>query len=284
MKLPLDEKAKHRLIGLIVLCSFMSMVLTFLVSQAPVDDTNIVQVKMALPDTNTKAAMANALDNGDVEAFEASAIAKVDLNTGNITKSMDDSVATNPAIETPPSKQLSTTMPVVPSTIKPPITPNKRDTIPKTASTVSKPIKIIKAKPVNLPLKVKSADKFVSNTIAKIPSNKPTPMPKAMKPVNVIAKRPLLPTKPMPISLNKTTGRFGIQMASFSSRENANQLVNLLRIKRYQAVLLPRYQGNAVSYRVVVGKVPSRQDALTLQARLLKDVHMKGFIVPISGA
>lgn len=74
-------------------------------------------------------------------------------------------------------------------------------------------------------------------------------------------------------------GAYGIQLASFSQKRNASFLVNRLRKEGYTASYnkLDTKQGSF--YKVVVGQLNQKTEAVNLQKKLAMNMQLNGFII-----
>jgi len=72
---------------------------------------------------------------------------------------------------------------------------------------------------------------------------------------------------------------YAVQLASFSSQENAEKLVYHLRDHGYKAHYHASTQGNNALYKVIVGQLDDRDDAYALQEKLSESLKLNGFVV-----
>ncbi len=72
---------------------------------------------------------------------------------------------------------------------------------------------------------------------------------------------------------------WGVQLASFSERQNAEALRDRLRTDGYQAVLSEAGQGSGRSTRVAIGPIMDRDDAIRLQQELADRYQLAPIVV-----
>ena len=129
-----------------------------------------------------------------------------------------------------------------------------------------RPMQIVKAEPLSIKSVVPSAT---------MPNKKPTAINVAsiVKPAVLSAAAPKKLAKAAVIGLKKQ--RYAIQLGSFSQQDNATILVQ--RLKKQGYVAISNKQGSY--YKVIVGEVTARDDALRLQKKLVTNMQLKGFLI-----
>lgn len=108
--------------------------------------------------------------------------------------------------------------------------------------------------------------------------------------------KPVAPVKlsrvsaPVPIKVAKKVmplpppkAGYGVQLASFSQKANADVLVNRLRRQGYQAHYTVLGRAGHWTYKVVVGPTKQRDAAISLQHQLASSMNLRGFIVQANG-
>lgn len=136
------------------------------------------------------------------------------------------------------------------------------------AMPVVKPIQIAKAEPL-------STKSFVPS--AMIPYKKPTLInvasiaKLAVKSAAVPVQRKL--AKAAVAGIKKQ--QYAIQLGSFSQQNNATSLVQ--RLKKQGFAAMTNKQG--AYYKVIVGQVFARDDALRLQKKLIANMQLKGILI-----
>jgi DedD protein len=91
------------------------------------------------------------------------------------------------------------------------------------------------------------------------------------------ASGPELESPPPPVA--SQTGMWAVQLGSFSSKENAENLAASLRKQGYAAFLSQHQTGSGALHRVRIGPQKDRESAEAMAARLLKVGH-KGQVLP----
>ncbi|MDF1828063.1 MAG: SPOR domain-containing protein [Legionellaceae bacterium] len=72
---------------------------------------------------------------------------------------------------------------------------------------------------------------------------------------------------------------YAVQLASFTSQDNAEKLVYRLRDHGYKAQYQTTTQGNNALYKVIVGQLDDRDDAHALKEKLSESLQLNGFVV-----
>ncbi|MBA2652620.1 MAG: SPOR domain-containing protein [Tatlockia sp.] len=87
--------------------------------------------------------------------------------------------------------------------------------------------------------------------------------------------------KPMPQKLIKTavTKSYSIQLATFTQQRNADLLVAKLKAKGYKGTVSKFKSTEGMLYKVLVGQVNKREKAQLLQNQIASALQIKGFIV-----
>lgn len=107
---------------------------------------------------------------------------------------------------------------------------------------------------------------------------------KAERLESVIPSVPMQSAKPIepavqPASVAKKSGIYGVQLASFSHAENADFLVKRLRKLGYNAQSNRLDLKSGQIYKVVVGQLKDKNQAIELQKRLAENTQLKGMII-----
>ena len=110
------------------------------------------------------------------------------------------------------------------------------------------------------------------------PIPEPKPARKAAEPDPVVLSVPKPPVKPKPV---KAPGprAWILQVGSFSSKKNADQLVKRLRAKKFPAFHEQATVNRKTVFRVRVGPELDRKLAERMQDRIAKDFKLKGQLV-----
>lgn len=72
---------------------------------------------------------------------------------------------------------------------------------------------------------------------------------------------------------------YAVQLASFAQQENAEALVNRLRVKGYVASYSKFNSNQGLMYKVTVGQVRQKEQAMVLQKKLAQYTQLNGFII-----
>ncbi|WP_165482756.1 SPOR domain-containing protein [Legionella gresilensis] len=246
MKLIIDERLKHRLIGIAVIVSIGTIFAPALIKKSShrFDETVSIQLppkpiapKLSLPEKQ--------------QVFKAMKVAHVDI----------------PAI------------------------PNE-----------SKSAVIIKAEPISALNDLKSTIVIATKetlkpndqviTIQKVKTPEPTSASKVKVAVATVKKQPVPNSYIVPVQSSKnllvkgkslkptnSTNYYTVQLGTFSQQSNAITLVNKLKSKGYQASYTKVASKNGVVYRVTVGQLNQKQQAILLQQRLANAMQLQGLIV-----
>lgn len=100
----------------------------------------------------------------------------------------------------------------------------------------------------------------------------------------VVAKTKLEPTAPivqakvLPITASQKAV-YAVQLASFTQKNNAQALVKRLKTEGYDASYNTIMKKQGPLYKVVVGQLSQRNDAMDLRKNLVDNMQLKGFIV-----
>ncbi|MDQ5884525.1 MAG: DedD protein [Pseudomonadota bacterium] len=125
----------------------------------------------------------------------------------------------------------------------------------------------------------------------KVKPNQPTAVPQvAQRPVKIeiskaerleseIPTLPLEMAKPIIQLASEKSGNYGVQLASFSHVENADFLVKRLRKLGYDAQASSIDLKNGKIYKVVVGQLKNKDQAIKLQKQLAENTQLKGMII-----
>ena len=214
MKFIIDERVKHRLIGLIVLLSIAGVFLPAIMKKSQHFEDSI-SLSVRLP---AKPPAPKVLVGEEKTVFQLVKVAHVDI-------------------------------PVIPE---------------------AKPIQIAKAEPISIKSIVPSMPMI---------HNKPNEIKIAsiVRPAMKSAAAPRALAKAAVVALKKEG--YAVQLASFSRQGNAASLVLRLRNKGYKASYNKIINKNGAYYKVIVGDLHQRDDALRLQKQLATNMQLNGFII-----
>ena len=267
MKVVIEEKVKHRLVGIAVILSvgvvFAPAVLKK--SQRRFEDTVSVSVK--LPPKPIAPQVSVRTPN---TVFQTVKVARADAPTVN--------AAAKPVLTISKAEPLSPATSSVKHTLPVAL---QLDTRRETASPSN-------AKGLNTTHSVQtaqlethrkgSADSAVVSDLAvsELPAIKSKSSVSQPSVPSVSQK----PSAMKPLSASKTT--YGVQLATFAVQSNAIALVNKLKTKGYPASF-DKIEGKngQTYYKVIVGHASERQQAQRLQKQLSQAVQINGFVVSI---
>ncbi|STX51643.1 Sporulation domain-containing protein [Legionella busanensis] len=244
MKLIIDERLKHRLIGVAVIVSIGTIFAPALIKKSShrFDQTISIQLppkpiapKVALPEKQ--------------QVFKTMKVAHV-----NIPAVPDDSKSAV-IVKAEPISALndlkSTIVIATKETLKPndQIIVTQRLKTPEPTSSVKVTVATVKKQ--QLP----------NSYIAPVQNSK-----------NLLVKGKSLKT-------SNSNNYYAVQLGTFSQQSNALALVNKLKSKGYQASYTKVASKNGVVYRVIVGQLNQKQQAILLQQRLANTMQLQGLIV-----
>ncbi|STX29083.1 Sporulation domain-containing protein [Legionella beliardensis] len=260
MKLVIDERLKHRLIGIAVIVSIGTIFAPALIKKSSHRFDEDMSITLPLKPPAPKLAMPEK-----ERVFQSMKVAHVEIP--------DVPAETKPLAKAVPKAESISTLNDLKTTI---VTATKEGIKPSSQLLVaekpksSKPITVI-TKPTQ------------PNTVI-LASNKQKPLPKqpdAMQPKNKL-KEVILKTAPSPKTSTiqgQKGAHYAVQLGLFSQQNNAIALVNKLKSKGYAAAYTKVKGKKGIVYRVIVGQLNQKQQAVLLQQRLAKAIQMEGFIV-----
>lgn len=239
MKLVLDERVKHRIIGLAVILSIGAIFAPAIVKKSNQRFDGNVSVSVQLPPKPLppKVAMPD-----EKAMFGTVKVAHVELPA-----MPDEKMIVKIAKAESLSPMNDVRLPVVAkANIDVPSLPKAK------ATRVSKPV----------------ATKIAAKKVVKN-----IPMPKA----KVVAKnnKKMVPVTAKALA----KGRYAVQLATFSQQRNADSLVSRLRGKGYKATYNKIITREGAVYKVIVGHTDKKEQARVLQKQLASVMQIRGFIV-----
>ncbi|CAM4443790.1 MAG: Cell division protein DedD [Legionella sp.] len=267
MKLVMDEKLKHRIVGVSVILSLGAIFLPAMMKKSSQHLESNLSVNVQLP---PKPIAPNVAVTDEEQMFKTIKIAKVNIKSAASQKAdKEDFIAAAPVHEEP-------SMPV--ATVEP---------MPA-AVAIEKPIELALSNAVQA-----TAHKEVKVVQAKVeqPIVKPAPV---VKPVQVAAQqvikrkvnvvKPKMPAKPVVaqvVAKKPAVKRdiYAVQLASFSKLANAETLVHKLQGKGYKASYVRIAGRNGAIYKVYVGHSPIRDNVVKLKTQLASAMQLNGFVV-----
>lgn len=254
MKLVMDEKVKHRLIGLAVILSIAAIFAPAIMKKSNQRFDDNVSVSVELP---PKPLQPNLAIANEKTMFAAVKVAHVEIPE-LINEQPLPTIAKAESLSQMNESKLKEIAPIiakaeVPSIKKP------------------KPVALTLAQAERVGNKVIAFKKLAG-------AQKATPKKVAPKsPIRVVAKNKNSGKKPAAVNLTKNG--YAVQLATFSKQQNADSLVHKLRGKGYKASYNKIKTNAGTMYKVIVGQAQHREKALDLQKQLAAVMQIKGFIV-----
>lgn len=252
MKLVLDEKLKHRLIGLAVIISVGVIFAPAIMKKSSQHMDNNFSVNVKMP---PKPLVPDVVINDEKEVFKTIKVAKVDISPVSDEKQLSELV--------------------------------KAELINADKKNVDRArlaAEHTKAKPVELALNqaakttAKNAQKVVAGT-------------KSMSKATVLAATKKAPAqgkitryvlKKPQVAQSKSRVKqdiFAVQLASFSQISNAQSLVARLKSKGYKANFVKTTGRQGAVYKVYAGHSPYKIQVMKLKTQLASAMQLNGFVV-----
>ncbi|MCX7115952.1 MAG: SPOR domain-containing protein [Gammaproteobacteria bacterium] len=247
MKLTIDERLKHRMVGLAVIISIAAILLPAILKKSTQSFDAMSRVAVRLPQ-HPAAPTVRVVDEGRL--FKTMKVARVHI----------PSVA--PAA-------------VVPATVK----VVSLQSLPAVVS--AKPMVAMKSKPpvvaVTIPHPVALPKVVETARVApppKVNVSRAAHLPEVVRPqVSRVVVRPLRHA-----ALKQQD--YAVQIASFSSVQNAKILMNKLQGSGYAVKMAPVFApGGKMIYKVLVGRASQREEMVRLQKKLYSQMQLRGFVV-----
>ena len=215
MKFVIDERVKHRVIGIIVLLSIAAIFLPAIMKKSNRHFEESMSLSVRLPPKPMTPQVAIAEEK---TIFQSVKVAHVDI---------------------PPLAEAS-------------------------------PVQISKAEPIRTNAQVPAA-----SAVAEVPKivNVASIVKPAVK--SIVAPKKL--AKAAVVALKKEG--YAVQLASFAQQANAQTLVARLRSQGYKASYNKTSNKSGAYYKVIVGEINQREEALRLQKKLADNMRLNGFII-----
>lgn len=272
MKLVIDERVKHRLIGLLVILSLGAIFTPAIIKKSNQRFDNSLNVSVELPD---KPLLPKVASKEKKIMFEEVKLTKLELPAEvqpqdelNIAKAKSLSKPVEVALESEIPTLRAEKVTVEPVTaikevdlalVNPPLQ-SKNDVDLKALAEINKPIKEVK--------------------VVKVASLAKPTAPKAKAPI--ISKPKIIASKNVASKASKNTASksaYAVQLATFSKKANAHSLVSKLKTKGYKAKYNEVKTASGTMYKVIVGSLNRREEAQVLQKKLASSIQINGFIV-----
>ena len=249
MKLVIDEKLKHRLVGVSVILSLGAIFLPAMMKKSSQRLEHNFSVNVQLP---PKPSAPNVAVTDEEQMFKTIKVAKA----VDITASTGESVVA--AFD---SKEIIASAPIT------------KDEVAQVT-----PLEEVASESVILPLDI-AVKEAVNTTIKK----EVLAAKKSEKPAKVAIKaiKPTLqkPNSTKVVSKPNAKDVYALQLASFSKLANAQALVSKLHQKGYKANYMRIANKNGVIYKVYVGHSPIKNNVVKLKSQLASAMQLNGFVV-----
>ncbi|MCL9684630.1 SPOR domain-containing protein [Legionella maioricensis] len=249
MKLVMDEKLKHRLVGLAVILSLGAIFAPAVMKKSSQHVDGNFSVNVKLP---PKPLAPDVVLTDEKEVFKTIKVAKVEIPSVSEKRQLTELVKAEPV---------------------------KSDLINANPKPDVKVAANSNAAPVHL-----AVNEAANNTAKKIIK---VANPQPAKPPVAVALKQKAVTKVVPVTKvaqanNKPSIRkdiYAVQLASFSQLANAQTLVNKLHSKGYKANFIRTKGKQGPVYKVYVGHSPRKTDVMKLKTQLASAMQLNGFVV-----
>jgi DedD protein len=247
MTFVMDERLKHRLVGVAVILSIAAIFAPAIMKKSNhrFDGRSTVSIKLPAKPALPVVAMPEK-----ESMFRSVKVAHVDIpSVKEELKPLSTLAKAEPLSQMNELKSAPVVAQKQSTTLKE-LTPVMEGAASKDVATPAKDNKIVKVQPV-----------------------------KAREIKKAVAVKGPVKAKIVPV----TTSRYSVQLAAFSQQNNAVSLVNRLKSKGYKAFFSKTITKNGTTYKVLVGAEDKKQRAETLQQQLAEAVKLKGIVVPTTG-
>lgn len=254
MKLVIDEKLKHRIIGVAVIISLGAIFAPAMMKKSSQNMESNYSVRVKLP---SKPEEPNVAITDEKEVFKTIRISKVDIPEVS-AESQLPKLAKAEAIHSDIVAQHE-----MPS-IKQPNTDTNFEVMPVASND-------------NVSNTVKQSVQVVTKTKSVVATNK------AFKKPAVVVSKPkpqvAMNSRPTPSKPAVRADIYAVQLASFSQLSNAQALVNKLKNKGYKANFARVASRSGVIYKVYAGHSPRKDEVVRLKTQLASAMQLNGFVV-----
>lgn len=257
MKFILDEKLKHRLVGLAVIISLGAIFAPAVMRKSSQRVDGNFSVNIKLP---TKPLAPDVVITDEKDMFKTIKISRVAVPAVSEDKQLPEVVnaATNK------SEQL--------------LASNSEQELASNKDSVIEKVDLTKAQPIQLA--VNDSAKAVVKQVTQVAAKKAL---KQLVPVNKLkvtaqVKRPAVVAK----AITKPVAKqdiYALQLASFSQVTNAQALVYRLKTKGYKANYIRTVSSQGAIYKVYAGHSSNKDAVLRLKSQLASAMQLNGFIV-----
>jgi DedD protein len=118
------------------------------------------------------------------------------------------------------------------------------------------------------------------------PAPQPAAAPAAAPAATPVSSPQAVPTKPASVEsvaaspISSQRGAWSVQLGSFASRSNADNLTRQMKGQGFAAFVLEGGSGNSARYRVRVGPLADRESAERVAAKLKSLGHVSSLVAP----
>lgn len=262
MKLVMDEKLKHRLIGLAVIISLAAIFAPAVMrkSNQRAEDNFSVNVQLPAKPTSPEVAMTD-----EKEMFKTIKISRAELSPVSDEDQLPELAKAEPLkaepAQTPPESEIAEIAPEIQA---------QEIRLAVEEATKSKAQKVIQVAANNA---VKSAAYATLNKKKPVQVAKTTKSVKPAKAIRVAKAAPVRAKQPVQKDV------YAVQLASFAQLSNAQALVSRLRNKGYKANFIRIKGRQGPVYKVYAGHSPRKNDALRIKTQLASAMQLNGFVV-----
>jgi DedD protein len=260
MKLTMDERIKHRIVGLAVILSVAAIILPALLKKSNQSFDAMTRVAVRLP-ARPQTPQVSVAD--ETRLFKTMKVAEVKIPVVSHPAKAAESVAVTSLQPTvsQPTAQLAEASTKVEIPVQSAPEPTVLPTLPK----------------VNVTRPLSAPPMASKEKVREVHAKAPHSLPLAKPPAKVRLLTSLSHAR------QASSPSFSVQVASFSSEHNARILINKLQTKGYQAHVAPvSVSKGGVSYKVLVGRGLNREKMVQLQRQLYSQMQLRGFVVPSS--
>lgn len=254
----MDEKLKHRLIGLAVIISLGAIFAPAVMKKSSQQMDSNFSVNVKLP---PKPIVPNVVITDEKDMFKTIKVAKVDISPVSKEKQLSELVNA----ESITGEQLNTNKNTVAERIQADVKSEQLQLALSQATKAS--IKHVVNVAVNKPKKAIPLVTAKAKQIAK-----PVQLVKRATPAKAIRV----------VAANKSRIKrdiYAVQLASFSQITNAKALVSRLHNRGYKASFTKTTGRQGAVYKVYAGHSPRKIDAMQLKTQLASAMRLNGFVV-----
>lgn len=275
MKLVMDEKLKHRLIGVAVILSIATIFTPAIVRKSTQHMDSKVSMAVTLP---PKPVLPKITKVEERELLQSTRVAEVELPPVVEEKSLPQLAQAEPFVEGQENLAMEDTGPteLIPESRLADFELAKADalqpideSVDTTAELEDEPTVATAKTPVDEPMVQNTSPRIIEKPKAKSTAKSKKAVTATPKPV--AAKRPA------------NVSHYSIQLASFNKESNANALLKNLKKQGYSARITTVKNDSSKVYKVHVGHIQDRKAAEKLKNQLASNFQIKGFIVSTTG-